>query len=65
MASPSIVDKLARSMVADQGVAIIWKLHIDAATLYTIGNSVAAATFIEIADAAEREWLRHEAVASD
>ena len=45
-------------MLAEQGLATIWKLHADAATLYRIGNLVAAESFIEIADAAEREWLR-------
>jgi hypothetical protein len=45
-------------VLADQGIAAIWKLHTDAATLYRVGNFTAAASFIEIADAAEREW-RH------
>jgi hypothetical protein len=49
-------------MLDEYGLAIIWKLHVDAATLHTIGNSAAAATFIEIADAAEREWMRCDEV---
>jgi hypothetical protein len=56
MATDRFAEKLARNMVADQGAAIIWQLHIDAATLYRTGNRAAAATFLEIADAAEREW---------
>jgi hypothetical protein len=60
MARQRITDKLARKMLADQGVRIIWKLHEDAATLYWVGNSVAADTFVKIADAAEREWLRQQ-----
>jgi hypothetical protein len=58
MATSQFIEKLARNMVAEQGTAIIWQLHIDAATLYQNGNQTAAATFLEIADAAEREWFR-------
>ena len=55
----TFAEKITESMWADdQGVAIIWKLHADAATLYRVGNFVAAGSFIEIAEAAEREWLR-------
>jgi hypothetical protein len=50
-------------MLADKGMAIIWKLHTDAARLYRVGNLTAAATFIEIADAAAELWLRPETVA--
>ena len=57
MAINQFVEKLARGMVAEQGTAIIWRLHIDAATLYQNGNQAAAATFLEIADAAERELV--------
>jgi hypothetical protein len=54
----SLAEKLARRLLAEQGLAMIWKLHSDAATLYRIGNAVAARSFIEIADLAEKEWLR-------
>ncbi len=57
MSPETLAERLARSMLADQGIAAIWKLHTDAATLYRVGNFAAAASFIEIADAAEREWL--------
>jgi hypothetical protein len=53
-----LAEKLARRMIADQGLAVIWKLHSDAATLYRIGNVIAANSFIEIADLAESEWLQ-------
>ena len=56
----SITEKLARQMLADYGISIIWKLHQDAATLYGVGNFVAAESFVEIADAAERELVRRE-----
>ena len=60
MVRRSITDKLAHSMLAEYGVSIIWKLHNDAATLYGVGNRTAAETFLEIADAAENQWLHTE-----
>ena len=63
MAHRSVIDKIARDVLANEGIAIIWKLHLDAATLYRIGNPVSAATFLEIADAATEEWQRREPVA--
>ena len=62
MAHHTLVNKLAREMLADKGIAIIWKLHRDAARVYRVGNLTAAATFLESADAAEEEWLRREYV---
>ena len=53
-----LTHKLARSMLADQGVGVIWKLHSDAAALARIGNYAAALSLSEIAEAAERELLR-------
>jgi hypothetical protein len=49
-------------MLAREGIAAIWQLHLDAATLYRAGNATSAATFIEIADTAAEEW-RHRDVA--
>ena len=60
MARASIAEKLARKMLIENGVSIIWKLHHDAATLYRVGNYVAAESFLQIADAAEREWVLRE-----
>ena len=54
----SITHKLARGLLADRGIGLIWKLHSDAATAARIGNSAAALALTEIAEAAEREWLR-------
>ena len=56
MTSNRFVEQLARSMLAGDGIAIIWRLHIAAATLFRRGNEAAARTFLEIADAAERGW---------
>jgi hypothetical protein len=48
----------ARTLLARHGVAAIWLLHLAAARAYQDGNPDAAVSVIEIADAAEREWLR-------
>jgi len=48
----------ALTMLARDGIASIWTLHLAAARAYRDGNKGMAATIIEIADAAEREWLR-------
>ena len=63
MQRQTLAEQLAHSMVANQGIAMIWQLHIDAATLDRNGNPASAAALIEIADAAEREWLRLASVA--
>ena len=60
MAREGITEELARSMLAKNGVSMIWRIHEDAATLHRAGNSIAAESFVRIADAAEREWLRRE-----
>ena len=54
----TVAEKLARDLLASQGLGVIWKLHTDASTLYRVGNPIAAASFVEIADAAEREYRR-------
>ena len=49
---------LALKMLARDGFAAIWVLHLSAARTYREGKKQAAAALIEIADAAEGEWLR-------
>jgi hypothetical protein len=49
---------LALKMLARDGFAAIWVLHLSASRAYREGNKAVAAVIIEIADAAEREWLR-------
>ena len=51
-------ENLAMTMLAREGVAAIWTLHLAAAKADRDGYKGAATTIIEIADAAEREWLR-------
>ena len=52
---------VALSLLAQGGVAAIWQLHLSAALAYRDGQMAAATGIIEIADAAEREWLRAKA----
>jgi hypothetical protein len=54
-------ENAALKMLARDGIAAIWLLHLSAARAYRDGHEVAAAGIIEIADAAEREWLRAKA----
>ena len=49
-------DKLARSLVAKQGIGTIWNLHEAAAAAHRAGFSQSAAALIEAAEAAERVW---------
>ena len=48
---------IARKVLVREGVAAIWQLHLAAARAYRDGQTAAATGIIEIADAAEREWL--------
>jgi hypothetical protein len=58
MLNRALPERLARTMLARDGIAAMWVLHLSAAKAYRDGYKAAAATIIEIADAAEREWLR-------
>jgi len=53
-------DKLARSLLAKQGVGAIWKLHQAAAAAHRAGFRLSAADLIEVAEAAERAWSSNE-----
>ena len=44
--------------IKKRGIAAIWLLHLSAAKAYRDGHKLAAAGIIEIAEAAEQEWLR-------
>jgi hypothetical protein len=50
-------DKLARSLLAKQGIGAIWKLHQVAADAHRAGFRLSAADLIEVAEAAERAWI--------
>ena len=50
-------DGIASRMLARNGLAAIWELHVAAGIAYRTGNFAAAASIMELADAAEREWM--------
>ena len=58
MNGPTFTESLAVRLLARDGIAAIWMLHLSAAKAYRDGHKLAAAGIIEIAEAAEREWLR-------
>jgi hypothetical protein len=47
-------------MLARDGIAAIWQLHLAAAGAYRAGEASIAASISEIAEAAEQAWLRAE-----
>jgi hypothetical protein len=53
----TVIERIALRMLARDGVATIWQLQVAAGIAYRSGNPGPAASIIEIAEAAEREWL--------
>ena len=58
----TLPEKLALSVLARDGIAAIWNLHIAAAEAHGAGYPAAATAILEIAEAAEEAWLRAEEV---
>lgn len=58
IAEPSSAEKIASRMLTRYGVAFIWDAHVAAAAAYGLGNEGVASSLIEIAEAAEQEWLQ-------
>lgn len=56
MRQPTIFETIANRLLARQGMQVIWLLHLKASASHLEGNWLAAAAFIGIADAAERQW---------
>ena len=56
------LENIARRVLVREGVAAIWQLHLAAARAYRDGLNEAATGIVEIADAAEREWLQGKVV---
>ena len=56
----TLSEKLALSILAREGIAAIWQLNEAAAEAHRTGHPIAAASLVEIADAAEAAWLRAE-----
>ena len=48
----------ALTLLDRDGIAAIWMLHLSAAGAYRAGHKAVAAGIIDIAEAAEHEWLR-------
>lgn len=57
MRASRVVEKIAQSMLAREGIAAIWTLHNAAAEAHLTGHPQAAASILEIAEAAERASL--------
>src|SRR6202035_5363069 len=60
MIRPTLAESLALSMLARDGIAAIWQLHLAAAEAHRTRHRSAAACISEIAEAAEQAWLRAE-----
>ena len=58
----TMTENLALSILAREGIAAIWRLHLAAATAHRTGHPRAAISILEIAEAAEAAWLRAEGV---
>jgi hypothetical protein len=58
----TLTEKLALSILAREGIGVIWQLNEAAAEAHRTGHPIAAASLVEIADAAEAAWLRAEGV---
>jgi hypothetical protein len=58
----TLTDKIARSILAREGIAAVWQFHVAAAEAHRTGHSLAADAILEIAEAAEAAWLRAEGV---
>jgi hypothetical protein len=57
---PTLAENLALTMLARDGIAAIWQLHLAAAGAHHAGHASIAASISEIAEAAEQAWLRAE-----
>jgi hypothetical protein len=53
----TLTEKIALSILADQGIAAIWHLQVAAADAHRTGHLRSADAILEIAEAAEAAWL--------
>ena len=56
MTQPTMLETIAKRLLARQGIGVIWQLHLRASASHLDGNWLSAAALIGIADAAERQW---------
>jgi hypothetical protein len=54
----TLTEGIAIRLLARKGIATIWELQVAAAIAHRTGNPSAATSIVEIAEAAEREWLQ-------
>ena len=59
-----LTEQLALSMLARDGIAAIWQLHLSAADAHRTGHPKAAQSILELAEAAEEAWVRAEGARS-
>jgi aspartate aminotransferase-like enzyme len=57
MSMLAFAEAVAARLLAREGIAAIWQLHVAAARVHRQGNHLAALSIIQIADAAERLWI--------
>jgi hypothetical protein len=53
----NLTKAIALRMLSRDGIAAIWQLQVAAGIAYRTGNPGPAMSIMEIAEAAEREWL--------
>jgi hypothetical protein len=56
----TLTERLALTILARDGIAAIWQLHLASAEAHWSGYPSAAASISEIAEAAEEAWMRAE-----
>jgi hypothetical protein len=56
----TLTEKLALMILAREGIAAIWQLHLAAVNAHQTGHPAAADAMVQIAEAAENAWLRAE-----
>ena len=52
------IEDFVLTLLVHEGVAGIWRLHLVAAEAYQDGDKAMARAILEVADAAERQWVR-------
>ena len=58
------IEKIARSVLARNGITGIWQLHVAAADAHRTGHPQSAGIVLEIAEVAEEVWMKAEVMRS-
>ena len=59
-----LAETVALELLARDGSAVIWRLHLVAADAFRAGYPSAAQSLLDIAEAAEQAWVRAEGTQS-